>query len=103
VHSKLPSYLIALLVAVGPLTASEYHGVVQFGGLPVPGATVTATQGDQKSAAVTDRQGAFSFPDLRDGAWTIDIGMPGFAPIHQDVNVIPAGQASEWELKILPY
>jgi trimeric autotransporter adhesin len=103
VHSKLPSYLIALLVAVGPLTASEYHGVVQFGGLPVPGATVTATQGDQKSAAVTDRQGAFSFPDLRDGAWTIDIGMPGFAPIHQDVNVIPAGQASEWELKILPF
>ena len=29
--------------------ASEYHGQVTFGGLPVPGATITATQGDQKS------------------------------------------------------
>ena len=38
--------------------ASEYHGRVTFGGLPVPGATVTATQGSQKVVAVSDQQGS---------------------------------------------
>ena len=101
--SKFHSGLIALLLAVCPLDAAENHGVVKFGGLPVPGATVTATQGDQKLAAITDLQGTYSFFDLRDGTWTIDVGMPGFAPIHEDVTIAPAGQASEWELKILPF
>ena len=101
--AKLHSVPIALFLTVCPLAASEYHGVVRFGGLPVPGATVAVTQGNQKFAAVTDQQGTYSFPDLRDGTWTIDVGMSGFAPIHEDVTVAPGGQTSEWELKILPF
>ena len=34
---------IALLL-IGTLTAADYKGKVQFGGLPIPGVTVTATQ-----------------------------------------------------------
>jgi hypothetical protein len=46
------------------LAASEHHGQVTFGGLPVPGATVTATKGDKRLGAVTDQQGVYTFTDL---------------------------------------
>ena len=39
--------VIACLVTSGLAMASEYHGQVTFNGLPVPGVTVTATQGKQ--------------------------------------------------------
>lgn len=102
-RAKFHRRALAVLLAVCPLAAAEYHGVVRFGGLPVPGATIIATQGEQKSSAITDQRGAYSFPNLRDGLWTIDVAMPGFAPIRQEVNVTPAMPASEWELKILPF
>ncbi len=77
---------IACLAAFG-LAASEHHGQVDFGGLPVPGATVTATQGDKKFVAITDQQGFYSFPDLPDGTWTIEVEMLGFSTIKQDVAI----------------
>ena len=63
-----------LLVACCTLTglwASESHGVVKAGGLPVPGATVTAVLGDKKIVTTTDDSGFYSFPDLEDGAWKV--------------------------------
>ena len=61
----------AAVLAVFVLSAAEHKGEVKFGGLPVPGATVTATQGGKKFAAVTDQQGSYFFRDLPDGAWTL--------------------------------
>jgi len=88
--------------AVSSVTlASEYHGQVTLGGLPVPGATVTAQQGAKKSVAVSDTQGLFSFPDLADGSWSIQVDMTGFAPIKQDVTVAPDAPVVKWELKLL--
>ena len=81
--------------------ASEYHGQVTLAGLPVPGATITATQGDKKSIAVTDTQGLYSFPDLADGTWTIQVEMTGFAAIKQDVAIAPNAPVAKWELKLL--
>ena len=63
-------YLGRLLTAglvVSVLIASEHHGVVLSGGLPIPGATVTATLGDKKLVTTTDAQGAYSFHDLPTG------------------------------------
>jgi hypothetical protein len=82
--------------------ASEHHGQVTFGGLPVPGATVAATQGDRKFVTITDQQGLYSFPDLPDGTWTIAVEMQCFSTIKQDVVVGPNTQAATWELKLLP-
>lgn len=83
--------------------ASEYHGQVTFGGLPVPGTTVkvTATQGNKTAVAITDTQGLYSFPDLADGTWTIQIDMTGFAPIKQEVTVAPNAAAGAFEMKLL--
>jgi hypothetical protein len=81
--------------------ASPYRGVVTFGGLPLPGATITATQGTKTETAVSDANGAFQFDDLADGKWTIDIQMQTFAPVHAEVTVAPNLPAAAYELKLL--
>jgi outer membrane receptor protein involved in Fe transport len=84
------------------LSASEYRGEVTFNGLPVPGATVTATRAAQNITTTTDTEGLYSFPDLSDGTWSIRIEMLGFAPLEQNVIVGTHTAASVWTLKILP-
>ena len=97
----LRSAPIAALAAL-LLSGAEHHGQVKFGGLPVPGATVTATQAGKTLTAITDPQGTYSFPDLADGAWTIQIDMLGFAPVHQEVTSCTRCASPEWDLKMLP-
>lgn len=82
--------------------ASEYYGHVTFGGLPVPGATITATQ-DTKSFSVTsDEGGVFHFADLPDGQWKIEVRMQCFQTIDADITIAPKMPAAKWELKLLP-
>src|SRR5579863_4856168 len=105
INSRLLAWirgLIVCLVMVASAAASEYHGQVTFGGLPLPGATVTAIQGDRKIVSVTDQQGVFSFPDLSDGNWTIQVEMQCFSLLQQDVMVGTNASAAAWEMKLLP-
>ena len=97
----LSACVLACLAAPRRAAASEYHGQVTFGGLPVPGATITATQGDRKSVAISDPQGNYSFADLADGTWKIEIDMQCFSTIDQTVTVAPNLPPSKWELKLL--
>jgi hypothetical protein len=82
--------------------ASEYRGQVFYGGFPVPGATVTATHGDRKVATVTDPGGVYSFPDLADGRWKIEIEMQCFSAIKAEVTVAAKTPPAKWELTLLP-
>jgi trimeric autotransporter adhesin len=95
-------YFALACLAVFGLAAAEHHGQVTFGGLPVPGATVIATQGDKRLSAVTNQQGDYSFPDLADGNWKIRVEMLCFEPIEREVAVAPNAPAGLWELKMLP-
>jgi hypothetical protein len=95
------------LVLATALLASEHHGVVLFGGLPVPGATVIATQGSpsqepKKLTAITSDVGAYSFPDLSDGPWTLEVQMLAFEPLKKEITVAPDSPADQWDLKALP-
>ena len=102
-RKRLLVWALAWLGIAGLAMASEYHGQVTFGGLPVPGTTVkvTATQGNKTAVAITDEQGVYTFPDLADGKWTIEIEMTGFAPIEQEVTVAPNAAAGVFEMKLL--
>ena len=60
--------------------------------MPVPGATVTASQGDKKVIAVTDQEGKYVLPDLADGDWTVEIEMQGFQTLKQDVKVVAGAE-----------
>src|SRR5580698_10499580 len=91
--------LIAWL-AVMALAASEQHGVVKSNGAPVPGATVTATQGDKKLVTTTDDNGAYSFADLPDGIWTISVEMLGFTKLSREVGIAPDAPSPTWDLKV---
>ena len=91
--------LAVLLAASTSAWASEFHGIVSVGGVPVPGATVTVTQGGKKYVTVTDTQGFYSIADLADGAATVDVAMTGFAELKQDVTVAADGALAKLELK----
>jgi hypothetical protein len=93
--------LALVLLALSAL-AAEQKGQVQFGGLPVPGVTVTVTRGDQRFTVVTDPQGAYVFTDLPEGTWKFHIEMQGFAPIDREVPVTPGAPAAAWDLEMLP-
>jgi hypothetical protein len=91
-----------LLTVAHVVAASEYRGQVSFNGLPLPGVLVTATQGAAKVTAITDDRGVYSFADLKDGTWTIEVQKLCFASVKQEVTISPNTPAASWELKLLP-
>jgi hypothetical protein len=95
-------WLAVLSLFVASTLASEQSGQVLFSGLPVPGVTVTATQGKTKLASVTDQQGLYHFADLPDGVWTLTTEMTGFSPMTREVTTTPNAPAEKWEMKLLP-
>src|SRR5271165_6579224 len=99
IHTTL-GRLLAACIAVTGLMAAEHHGVVKSGGLPIPGATVTATQGAKKISTTTDEQGVYAFPDLADGVWTIEVEMLGFGKLSKEVGIDAEAPSPQWELKL---
>ena len=94
--------LLASLCASMPAAASPYRGQVTFGGLPVPGATVTATQGSKRLTTSSDQGGLYTFDDLPDGQWKIQVEMQLFNPIQADVTIAPNTPPGKFELTVLP-
>jgi trimeric autotransporter adhesin len=105
-RSPICNYLsrsFAALALCGMLAAAPHRGIVKFGGLPVPGATVTATQDGKRLTAITGEQGEYSFNSLADGKWTLRVEMLCFAPTEREVAVAPNTPPAEWEIKVLPF
>jgi hypothetical protein len=50
----------------------------------------------------SDDEGEYSFPELADGTWTIEIEMLGFAKLKRDVGIASDAPAADWDLKLLP-
>jgi hypothetical protein len=94
--------VVACLLRASPAAASQYHGQLTSGGFPVPGATITVTQGTKKISTVSDQGGLFNFVDLEDGPAKIEIEMQGFSTIEADVTITPNMPAAKWELSLLP-
>lgn len=100
---KSSLFVVLLFLCTVPLArASQYFGEVTFGGLPVPGATVTATQGEKTISVTSDAGGVFHFDDLPDGQWKIEVKLLCFETIVADVTIEPKMPAAKWELKLLP-
>jgi hypothetical protein len=98
-------YLFCILAALAfpyMARASEYHGEIAFGGFAVQGATVTVTQGTKTFTAVSDQGGLYSFPDLTDGVWKVEIEMQCFSTIQSEISVSAKTLPAKWELTLLP-
>ena len=102
-HILKTSHLCAFVCLCASIAAwaSEYHGQVFFGGVPVPGATVTVAKGDKRLTTVTDRQGLYQFTDLADGEWKIEIEMSGFSTLNSKVSVTEETPQGNWDLKLV--
>ena len=66
------------------LNAQEHRGVVRFGGLPVPGTSVTLTQDGKKAGVITDGQGTYRIPVNTALPFAVDVDMQLFAPAHRE-------------------
>lgn len=93
--------LVAVCLTISSMLASEHRGVVKSGGMPIPGATVTATKGDKKVTTTTDDQGAYTFSNLEDGVWNVEVDMLGFGKRTLEIGVAPNAPAALWDLKVL--
>ncbi|MGA8530787.1 MAG: carboxypeptidase-like regulatory domain-containing protein [Acidobacteriaceae bacterium] len=90
-----------MVLASTSVWATEYHGQVSTDGVPVPGASVTLSEDGQQFSTVTDAQGVYEFPNLKDGAWKIEIRMRGFATLKGQVTVGPNLPQGKFELTLL--
>lgn len=96
-------FVVLLTLCTMPLArASKYYGQVNFSGLPVPGATIIAAQGEKTFSVTSDAGGVFHFDDLPDGQWKIEVKMLCFEAIEAEVTIAPEMPAAKWELKLLP-
>ena len=98
--------LIALVILVSAhrlFAGGEHSGQVMVGGVPVPGATVTATAGEKTLVTATDDQGIFRLPDATVGNWTLRVQMLGFEPLEREITVTAEPQPSAWTLALRPF
>ena len=100
---KYARFLAILVLIVSVLNAAEHRGQVKFNGLALPGATVTATQGDRTIRVVADENGNYFFADLPDGMWTFEVEMSGFATAKQDAMVEGTADLPAFDVKMLSF
>jgi hypothetical protein len=76
---------------------SGITGHVSTGDVPVPGAVVTATRGNNRFVTITNQHGEYFLPAAEDDTWIVQIEMLGFATSKG------AASTTSWELKLLPF
>jgi len=76
--------ILGLSAAGGGLYAQS--GVVKSANQPIPGATVTATIGNQKLVTTTDQGGRYTFLAAPAGDCSIEVRMFGFEPATKKAN-----------------
>jgi hypothetical protein len=94
---------LLILAARAMVAAADRYGRVTFGAIPVPGVTVTAVQGDEKRAAVSDEQGIYRLSGIDNGVWTLHVEMLGFEAITRDVTITGDAPLPTFELTLLPF
>src|SRR5262249_25984559 len=96
------SPLMAGLVLAAPLAAAQLSGTVSSASEPVPGATVTASLGDQKVSTTTDDSGKYTLDGLGRGVWTVEVQMFDFAVQRGWLLIEDRPLTADWTLKLEP-
>jgi hypothetical protein len=92
---------VILFASISLLADSDHVGKVTLTGVSIPGATVTAKQGDKSLATITDQNGIYKFTGLADGTWTVTVSMVGFETMTREVT-LPSSAEGVWELTLMP-
>src|SRR5687768_5835391 len=97
--------ILALLICT-PAAAQQRGSisgkVLDAGGLPLPGATITVTEQNTGFArtVVTAETGAYSVPNLEPGVYTVTVEMSGFASIKQSDLRLTSGLNIPLDIKM---
>ena len=103
-HSIVPklTYFLLFPLLLTPLWAVQQSGSVRSGGLPIPGATITAIQGEQKIVTTTDDAGQYTFNNLPAGQWTLQVEIFGFTPARRELSIDDKPSTIDWALDLKP-
>lgn len=88
-----------MLGAAALASGADFSGFVRSNQLPIPGATVTLTQGEQKLVVYSRADGGFTARGLAEGEWRVDVSAFGFNALTQSVQ-LPASGGQEFALTI---
>ena len=97
---KTPLAILALLSFTTVLESAEHRGTVRAGELPIPGATVRATQGERESVTWTDEAGRYLFDDLSAGTWVVEVEMFSFETSRREIEMGEQALSLEWNIKL---
>ncbi len=102
-RASVTPWLVAAVacVSISVFADSDHTGKVTLTGVSIPGATVTAKQGEKTIGTITDQGGVYRFTGLADGTWTVTVKMVGFETITRDVT-LPSAAEGVWELALMP-
>jgi hypothetical protein len=76
-------------------------GIVRSAGIPIPGATVTAVQGDRKLTTVTGEDGRYVFEGMTAGEWQVEIETFGFVKASKPITIAATRVNTEWTLELM--
>jgi hypothetical protein len=91
--------VLTVIVAAQSSAATHVTGTVRSAGLPIPGATVTARQGDCRISTTTDENGQYEL-DLPGGTWNVEVNMMAFGTARRDLVVGNAPVSADYALEI---
>lgn len=96
----LLAFAVLIVSAAGQAVPTVHvTGTVRCAGLPIPGATVTASQGAQKLSTTTDETGQYDL-ELSKGTWNVQVEMMAFTPARREVVVGSAAASVDYALEV---
>src|SRR5688500_12958407 len=98
--AKYYQFFLAMALTFGVAGAAEFGGTVQWNGLPVPGATVSATEGMRRLITVTDDEGKYTLDTLTPGTWVVEVEMFGFETAKREIAVTEGNGTVDWTLQL---
>ena len=83
------------VAVAGTVQSGSVRAADQF----LPGATITAVQGETKITTFTDEAGQYKL-DLAPGVWDIQVQVFGFAPVHEQIKVGAEPGFKDWTVEM---
>ena len=99
-RARLPaSFFLRYLGRIISLPGIRQSGSVRAADQFLPGASITAVQGDAKVTTFTDESGRYTL-DLAPGVWDIQVQVFGFTTVHQQVTVGAEPVYKDWTVEM---
>ena len=92
-------YLSIFCLIVPLVAGSKQSGSVRAADQFLPGAAVTAVQGETKVTTFTDESGRYTL-DLTPGVWDIQVQVFGFTPVHEQITVGSEPANKDWTVEM---